>query len=57
MRYSSNDYIRFSEESEVKVAVLADSCRSEQSSQQLVNDVLLLSALAGLLTTAAWLIH
>jgi hypothetical protein len=57
MRYSSNDYRNASEGSQVKVAVLADTHQSEQSSQQLLNDVLLLSAAATVLTAALWLVH
>lgn len=57
MQYSSNHNRIRREEGQVKVAVLADSLQSENSAQKLGDDILLLSAIATLITTAFWLIH
>lgn len=52
MHYSSRNIDPRLEESRVKVAVMADSLRSEADAHDAVRDVLLLGAIAALLLTA-----
>jgi hypothetical protein len=58
MRYSSRNDGHLPEyRSQVKVAVLADSLRSETATQQVFENWVLMTAVATVLTTAFWLIY